>query len=138
MASDKRYKIIYSYHIHNNSRSGNSTLLSGDIMPIYEYGCSIEECGHRFEVVQGIKDPVKKKCPTCEKLSLERLIFPVMGQMKEIRTLGQLAEKNTKMAGSKMQTEESDKVLRRKAKAREINEINRMSDKQKKKFIEGK
>jgi hypothetical protein len=58
--------------------------------------------------------------------------------MKEVRTLGQLAEKNTKMAGSKMQTEESDKVLRRKAKAREINEINRMSDKQKKKFIEGK
>jgi len=107
-------------------------------MPIYEYGCSFEECGHRFEVVQGIKDPVKKKCPACKKPSLERLIFPVMVQMKEIRTLGQLAEKNTKMAGSKMQTEESDKVLRRRAKAREINEINRMSDKQKKKFIEGK
>lgn len=105
-------------------------------MPIYEYACSA--CGDNFEILQGVKDPVKRKCSKCNKMGLERLIFPVMGQVKSIKTLGQLAEKNTKMAGSSLQTEANDRKIAAKSKLREINEINRMTDKQKTKYIEGK
>jgi len=105
-------------------------------MPNYEYACS--ECQHQFEIYQGVKDPVKRKCPKCEKMGLERLIFPVMGQVKTIRTLGQLAEKNTKRAGSSKQSAEEDRKIAAKAKIKEINQINNMTEKQKIKFIEGK
>lgn len=105
-------------------------------MPNYEYECAA--CSHNFEIYQGVKDPVKRKCPACKKMRLERLIFPVMGQVKSIRTLGQLAEKNTKKAGSSLQTEDNDRKAAAKSKIREINEINRMTEKQKIKYIEGK
>lgn len=39
-------------------------------MPIYEYNCS--KCG-TFEVMQGIKEPSLKRCPTC-KSKVERLV----------------------------------------------------------------
>jgi len=32
-------------------------------MPTYVYEC--ERCGHRFEVLQGISDPPKRRCPKC-------------------------------------------------------------------------
>lgn len=104
-------------------------------MPNYEYACSA--CQHQFEIYQGVKDPVKKKCPECKKMRLERLIFPVMGQVKTIRTLGQLAEKNTKRAGSSLQNEANDRKVAAKEKIKEINQINQMTEKQKIKYIEG-
>jgi putative FmdB family regulatory protein len=112
------------------------SLLLGVLMPNYEYACSA--CEHQFEVYQGVKDPVKRKCPKCKKLRLERLIFPVMGQVKSIKTLGQLAEKNTKKAGSSMQSAEEDRKIAAKAEIKEINKINNMTEKQKIKYIEGK
>ena len=105
-------------------------------MPIYEYKCL--RCDHTFEILQGIKDSVKKKCQNCRSMGLERLLFPVMGRVNTVRTIGQLAEKNTKMAGSSLQNAETEKSLANKARTREINEINRMTDKQKIKYIEGK
>ena len=41
-------------------------------MPTYEYLC--QECGHAFELFQQMTAPVKKKCPECGKLKLQRLI----------------------------------------------------------------
>jgi len=41
-------------------------------MPTYDYVC--DACGHAFELFQGMKDPVKKKCPECGALKLKRLI----------------------------------------------------------------
>lgn len=41
-------------------------------MPTYEYRC--KACGHEFEEFQSITAPVLKKCPSCAKLKLERLI----------------------------------------------------------------
>ncbi|MFI4898491.1 MAG: FmdB family zinc ribbon protein [Phycisphaerales bacterium JB059] len=41
-------------------------------MPTYDYRCNA--CGHEFELFQSMSDPVKKKCPKCAKLALERLI----------------------------------------------------------------
>ena len=40
-------------------------------MPTYDYEC--DACAHTFELFQGIKDPVKRKCPACGKLKLRRL-----------------------------------------------------------------
>jgi putative FmdB family regulatory protein len=41
-------------------------------MPTYEYQCGA--CGHRFEQFQSIKADPLKKCPSCGKPKLERLI----------------------------------------------------------------
>lgn len=41
-------------------------------MPTYDYEC--RACGHAFELFQSMTEPVKKKCPQCGKLRLERLI----------------------------------------------------------------
>lgn len=41
-------------------------------MPTYDYRCNA--CDHEFELFQSMKDAVKKKCPQCGKLALERLI----------------------------------------------------------------
>ena len=40
-------------------------------MPTYDYEC--DACGYEMELFQGIKDPVKKKCPECGKNKLRRL-----------------------------------------------------------------
>ena len=41
-------------------------------MPTYEYAC--QGCGHEFEVFQQMSDPLKRKCPECGRLKLQRLI----------------------------------------------------------------
>lgn len=41
-------------------------------MPTYEYRC--KACAHEFEEFQSITAPVLKKCPSCAKAKLERLI----------------------------------------------------------------
>ncbi len=41
-------------------------------MPTYDYRCNA--CAHEFELFQSMSDKVKKKCPACGKLALERLI----------------------------------------------------------------
>ena len=41
-------------------------------MPTYEYQCS--KCGHEFETFQSMRSGALKKCPSCGKLSLKRLI----------------------------------------------------------------
>ena len=41
-------------------------------MPTYEYECS--GCGYRLEKLQSIIDKPIKKCPSCKKMKLERII----------------------------------------------------------------
>ena len=41
-------------------------------MPTYDYRCNA--CDHEFELFQSMSAGVKKKCPECGKLALERLI----------------------------------------------------------------
>lgn len=41
-------------------------------MPTYDYAC--DACQYTFELFQGIKDPVRRKCPKCGKQKLRRLI----------------------------------------------------------------
>jgi len=42
-------------------------------MPTYDYECTSEDCGHRFEAFQSIKAKPLKKCPACGN-SVKRLI----------------------------------------------------------------
>lgn len=41
-------------------------------MPTYDYRC--DACGHEFELFQSMTAPVKRKCPSCGKNKLQRLI----------------------------------------------------------------
>lgn len=41
-------------------------------MPTYDYHC--KNCDHEFEFFQSMSAGVKKKCPECGKMTLERLI----------------------------------------------------------------
>ncbi len=41
-------------------------------MPTYDYRC--KACDHEFELFQSMSASVKRKCPECKKMSLERLI----------------------------------------------------------------
>ncbi len=41
-------------------------------MPTYDYQC--DACGHAFELYQSILAEPEKKCPSCKKLKLRRLI----------------------------------------------------------------
>jgi putative FmdB family regulatory protein len=41
-------------------------------MPTYDYECTA--CGHTFELFQSITAEPEKKCPSCKKLKLRRLI----------------------------------------------------------------
>ena len=41
-------------------------------MPTYEYIC--RACGHEFELFQQMTAPVKRKCPECTELKLQRKV----------------------------------------------------------------
>ena len=88
-------------------------------MPTYDYEC--DACGHEFELFQGIHDPVKKKCPKCEKPKLRRLfgtgaavVFKGSGFYQtdyRSESYKKAAEKDKKSAegGEKSKTEGGDK-----------------------------
>ncbi len=44
-------------------------------MPVYTYRC--DNCGVRFERLQGFNDPVLTRCPECNKKSLHKVYTPV-------------------------------------------------------------
>lgn len=66
---------------------------------IYEYRC--KKCEHEFEAFQKMSDPELKKCPSCKKVSLVKLISGgCYAKVKqEPTTLGSLAEANSKKLG---------------------------------------
>jgi putative FmdB family regulatory protein len=36
-------------------------------MPTYQYACTDNECGNRFELVQSFTDPAASECPVCRR-----------------------------------------------------------------------
>ncbi|MCK4303242.1 MAG: zinc ribbon domain-containing protein [Candidatus Eisenbacteria sp.] len=42
-------------------------------MPTYVYECT--KCGHRFELLQSITDPPRRRCPECHG-AVKRLVMP--------------------------------------------------------------
>jgi len=64
------------------------------------YVCDNDECGYTFEVEQDINDPSrKKKCPVCKKNSLYQDLSGIYVGVREVKTLGQIADLNTKKLG---------------------------------------
>ncbi len=49
-------------------------------MPIYEYRCDV--CGHELETIQKISDDPLKKCPSCGKSKLKKLVSAAGFQLK--------------------------------------------------------
>lgn len=48
-------------------------------MPTYSYECS--KCGEELEIYQGISESPKKKCPSCKKNALKRVLSGGAGVM---------------------------------------------------------
>lgn len=49
-------------------------------MPIYEYQC--QACGHGFDQLQKISDPILTVCPQCHESKLQKLVSRVGFQLK--------------------------------------------------------
>ncbi|MGE0190066.1 MAG: FmdB family zinc ribbon protein [Steroidobacteraceae bacterium] len=60
--------------------SGFATWKSNRHMPFYEYECSA--CKYYVETLQKISDPPLKKCPSCGKATMQRLISAPVFRLK--------------------------------------------------------
>ena len=49
-------------------------------MPIYAYRCA--DCGHQFDALQRLADPVLTDCPSCGKSALAKLVTAAGFQLK--------------------------------------------------------
>src|ERR1700722_6612813 len=49
-------------------------------MPFYEYQC--RNCGHSLEAMQKVSDPALKKCPSCGKSQLQKLMSAPVFRLK--------------------------------------------------------
>jgi len=109
-------------------------------MPIYHYRC--ENCGNDFEIRLSIKEDKLKTCESCGEDALDIIIDgPFELAVKEVKTLGQLAEKNAKSMGKeqlqkKMEADGSLETIKKKEKMKEINKIANLSPEKKRKYIE--
>lgn len=49
-------------------------------MPIYEFCC--HNCGHEFELLQKISDPLPSECPNCDKGNVQKLVSATSFRLK--------------------------------------------------------
>ncbi len=109
-------------------------------MPTYHYRCS--ECKEEFETFHSIKEPLKKSCPFCEVEGLSVVLDgPPVIINKEVKTIGQLAEKNTKSLGrygleEKMATDGTLERIEKRSHREQLNKISKLSSENKIKYIE--
>jgi putative FmdB family regulatory protein len=115
---------------------------------LYDYDCG--SCDYRMiDVYQSIKDEPLIECPRCGEHSLQRIIHGGLGHfVKDVKTIGQLADKNWSNLGSYKRSEIEDQSKNTSNKNQSVfsscgnatkKEINKMTPEQKKKYImEGK
>jgi putative FmdB family regulatory protein len=72
---------------------------------LYDYKC--DNCSHELvDVQQSIKDEALTTCPSCGKDSLVRVIYGGLGSfMKDVKTIGQLADRNWSKMGHYQKSE---------------------------------
>ena len=111
-------------------------------MPIYEYKC--KKCDHEFETKQNRNDSPKKKCPSCGKFQLYKVISePIIIVKGDASTLGQVSERNSKKLGKtklqELQAEQSKNAPEEPWYAQDApanrKEIKKMTKKQKANYI---
>ena len=109
-------------------------------MPTYHYKCF--QCKEEFETFHSIKEPLRKSCPFCDLEGLEVVLDgPPVIINKEVKTLGQLAERNAKSLGTyglqeKMATDGTLERIKRQEKRKEMNKIANLSNDKAIKYIE--
>jgi putative FmdB family regulatory protein len=113
-------------------------------MPTYDYRC--DNCSHELnDVFQSFKDDPLIQCPSCGQDSLVRVIYGGLGTfVKDVKTLGQLADKNWSSMGryqkSEIEQSKKDKELANASPLSSFGkatrkEINKMTPEQTKKYI---
>lgn len=113
---------------------------------LYDYLC--DECGHKMiDVYQSIKDDALKTCPSCQKESLNRVVYGgIASFVKDVKTIGQLADKNWTKLGhyQRSEKEEQAKLERQSKEEKSVfsafgsaskKEINKMTPEQQKRYI---
>lgn len=109
-------------------------------MPVRRYYIC-DNCDHTFDISQGFNDEKLKKCPECNENSLYQ---DLSGQYSfvigEPKTVGQLAERNTKKMGryeleAKMVADGIPERIEKRKKIEKINKISKMTPDQKRKYI---
>jgi len=109
-------------------------------MPTYHYKCC--QCKEEFETFHSIKEPLRKSCPFCDIEGLEVVLDgPPVIINKEVKTIGQLAEKNAKNLGTyelqeKMATDGTVERIKKQEKRQELNKIAKLSPDKVTKYIE--
>lgn len=110
-------------------------------MPVYHYRCS--ECSDEFETYHSIKEPLRKNCPSCKKDGLSVVLGspPDIINVGEVKTIGQLAEKNAKSLGrygleEKMHQDQIKERIEAKEKMANIRKLANLSPEKKVKYIE--
>lgn len=85
-------------------------------MPLYPMKC--DSCKHEEELVQSIKIDLPKECPKCKKegyyVDCSKLTTLFIDYtMDGAKTIGQLAERNTKRLSSEERQRKLDKYIKR-------------------------
>ena len=110
-------------------------------MPTYYYKCA--SCESFFEIRHSIKQSLLTECPECHNLSLSVVVdSPFELTVKgEVKTIGQLAEKNSKEMGKeqlamRMEKDGISKTIELTEKRKEVNKLGSLSKEQKVRYIE--
>lgn len=97
-------------------------------MPVYHYGC--KNCGDDFETYRSIKADKLTTCTKCNSESLEIVIDgPFDMSVKEVKTIGQLAEQNSKKMGKELlqRKMESDGITAQQEKKEKMATMNKLA-----------
>lgn len=113
---------------------------------LYDYVC--DNCQHEMiDVYQSIKDDALVSCPECGQNALHRVVYGGLGTfVKDIKTIGQLADSNWKKLGHYRRSEEEEtaKQKRQEQEGSSVfsafgsaskKDINKMTAEQQKKYI---
>lgn len=111
---------------------------------LYDYVCN--DCEYRLiDHYQSIHDNAITLCPRCGQYSLQRCITGGLGSfVKDVKTIGQLADKNLSSLGhykrSELETKNKEKIKQKESPFTQFGkaskkEINKMTQEQKKKYI---
>ena len=111
-------------------------------MPLHDYECT--KCGKFFsDVYQKYEDDPLTKCEVCGEESLQKIFaVPTFFVAQEAKTLGQVADRNAKKMGRRevqerdLKNKEKTKSAMSEAKKELYGGINKMTDQQKRKYID--
>lgn len=113
-------------------------------MPTYDYKC--EECSAELnDIKQSFSDEPLSQCPECGKSTLYRVIYGGLATfVKDVKTVGQLADKNWSNMGSykrsEIESSKKEETLKNQSPLSSLGsaskkQINAMSPEQKRKYI---